>query len=182
MHHFLTCNQNINYKASLVPISLLVGAQKKTPNRHIFWTIFLDCINHWIQYSPCLPTTEIMCTSSAVAKNEEFSPLLTEMIHTTLADQTKIGWDNALKCILALSWAQIAKYGNQSTGEAERRIQAALNQLYTRNQSMWRGWNEMLHGSSETELCVHLHNGISSYPILSLSASSPRSVQPPLLL
>jgi hypothetical protein len=157
MHHFLTCNQNINYNASLVPISLLVGAQKKTPDCHIFWTYFsrlhqsldsprLTPSNHRDNGTPPLPST----------KNEEFSPLLTEMIHTTLADQTKIGWDNALKGILAFSWTQIAKYGNQQTGEAERRIQAALNQLYTRNQSMWRGRNEMLHGSSETELsCIY---------------------------
>ena len=78
------------------------------------------------------------------------------MIHTTLADQTKIGWDNALKGILAFSWTQIAKHGNQQTGAAEKRIQSALTQLYTRNQSMWRGRNEMLHGSSETELsCIY---------------------------
>ena len=120
------------------------------PDRHIFWTIFLECINNWILHSPNLPTVDTL--PQLVATHKDFSPELQDMIYRTLEDQTRIGWDNALKGILAQGWTQIAKYGNQPIQEATRRIQDALKRLYNRNMNMWKGRNESLHGASETEL------------------------------
>ena len=65
-------------------------------------------------------------------------------------DQNQIGWDNALVGMLASSWTEVARHGNQPTWEADRRIQSAIKGLFRRTTSMWKGRNTQLHGSSAT--------------------------------
>ena len=69
-----------------------------------------------------------------------------------MADQTKIGWDNALVGILAISWIDVARHGNRPLWEAERGIQVCIKGLIHRAKSLWEGRNQALHGTKEQEL------------------------------
>lgn len=68
-----------------------------------------------------------------------------------MEDQNQIGWDNALVGLLANSWTDVARHGNQPMWEADRRIQSAIKGLFRRTASMWKGRNNQLHGSKEME-------------------------------
>ena len=55
-----------------------------------------------------------------------------DALSTAIADQTEIGWDNALMGLLAHSWLAVARHGHQPTWEAERRLQTAIKGVHRR--------------------------------------------------
>ena len=120
---------------------------KTTP--HVFFTILQDCVDQWILNGPEPPS---MADSSTPGLSySEQSPDLQESISIAIADQTKIGWDNALTGILANSWLAVARHSNHPSWEAERRLQTAIKGLHKRTASLWKGRNTQLHGPSEQE-------------------------------
>ena len=148
-HHFLHCGQNPHYISSWTELLTTFTESTKTPY-HPFNVVLLDCIDQWLLNSSKLPSMDYPSTPTLTYSN--FPPSTQEAISTAMADQNKIGWDNALAGILAISWLDVARHGNRPPWEAERSIQAGIKGLFSRAQRLWEGRNQALHGPKEQEL------------------------------
>jgi hypothetical protein len=71
-----------------------------------------------------------------------------------MADQNKIGWDNALAGILAISWLDVARHGHRGPSwEAERKHSSGhQGMLFFAHNACGRDEIRRSHGSTEQEL------------------------------
>ena len=148
-NHFLLCDRNPNHTLSWTQLATNFTKSTKTPH-HPFNVAFLDCIEQWLLHGPKPPSLDN--PSTPTLNYYDFPKSVQEAILTAVSDQHKIGWDNALVGILAVSWTEVARHGNRPLWEAERGIQAGIKVLIHRAKSLWEGRNQALHGTKEQEL------------------------------
>ena len=149
MGHFLKCDKNEKYLTSMVDFTTAMHTKNQKLKRHPFQSFFQDCVEQWILNGPEVPSMTELCTPGLRYSDQPKE--LQEAIAKATEDQNQIGWDNALVGMLANSWTEVARHGNQPTWEADRRIQSAIKGLYRRTASLWKGRNNQLHGSKELE-------------------------------
>ena len=147
--HFLRCVKNEQYSTSMDAFTSTLHNKTSKSKSHVFYTFFQDCIEQWLLNGPEIPSMDDPCTPGLSYFGQP--PDLQDAISVAIADQTRIGWDNALTGILAYSWIEVAKHCNQPPWEAERRIQTAIKGLHKRTASLWKGRNNQLHGPQERE-------------------------------
>ena len=128
MSHFLGCENNEQYSESMEAFTTTLHSKKSKQKRHPFLIYFQDCIEQWLLNSPTTPNMNNPCTPGLSYFDQPM--ILQEAISIATADQTRIGWDNALAGMLAYSWLTVARHNNQPPWEADRRIQVAIKGLH----------------------------------------------------
>jgi hypothetical protein len=141
--HVIRCQQNPDHATALREFRRRMSPEEYHP----VFQFLKDGVIAWIE-------------------DREFHPLLTnfsgairDSLRVALRDQTQIGWDNAIKGYLSVTWRDTAEkslYGNSidsQAGKGLHNVRVILRAMHLLTQQLWKSRNRVLHESTDAELC-----------------------------
>jgi ribonuclease HI len=143
MSHFLTCNHNVSWTASLQSLKTDICGKDGHPVCHILYS----GLHHFYSkqagpYNPHL---------------EAFPVHLHTTIRDALDSQAQIGWCQATKGFLSSRWRDLAAMAMFQSGVRDEtkgniRLRNIVNGIYEHSLRLWKARNEMLHNKTDGDL------------------------------